>query len=340
MPTFSADYLRTLSAAILGVLGAPIESARVVGDSLVEANLVGHDSHGVIRLPGYARFAQAGRVVPDAIPEAATVRPGAIHIDGHWGWGQVAARLATELVSDRARDSGVAAATIGNCNHVGRLGAYVEAVAQAGMGGLAVCNAPAAVALYGGSERLLGTNPIAIAVPGGAGQPPLLVDIATSVVAEGKLNVARAKGERVAPGLLLNRDGRPSEEPADFYDGGALLPFGGHKGSGLSVMVELLGGALSGMAPAALPEYRIGNGTLLIALDIAAFVPLDRFRDQVRRFCERLKASRTAEGFDGVLLPGEPELRAREQRAREGIALPEQTWNEIHALAGELNVSI
>ncbi len=208
------------------------------------------------------------------------------------------------------------------------------------MTGLAVCNAPPAVAPYGGSERLLGTNPIAIAVPGGPGQPPLLVDIATSVVAEGKLKVARAKGERVAPGLLVDREGRASVQPDDFYAGGALLPFAGHKGYGLSVMVELLGGALSGMAPSALPEYRIGNGTLLIALDIAAFVPLDRFRNQVQRFCERLKTSRTAEGFDGVLLPGEPERRARTERERDGIVLPDQTWDEIRALAAELNVSI
>ncbi len=129
-------------------------------------------------------------------------------------------------------------------------------------------------------------------------------------------------------------------QPDDFYAGGALLPFAGHKGYGLSVMVELLGGALSGMAPSALPEYRIGNGTLLIALDIAAFVPLDRFRNQVQRFCERLKTSRTAEGFDGVLLPGEPEGRARAERERDGIVLPEQTWDEIRALAAELNVSL
>jgi uncharacterized oxidoreductase len=187
---------------------------------------------------------------------------------------------------------------------------------------------------------VLGTNPFACAVPSGPDRDPILVDFATSGVAEGKLKMARAKGEMIAPGLLLNSDGQESTNPADFYSGGVLLPFGGHKGYGLSVMIELLGGALSGKAPAPLPEYGGGNGTLLLALTIGPFVPVEQFIDQTRRFEDELKATPPAEGATEVLLPGEPEMRERRRRIRDGVPIPDQVWAGIQALADELHVTI
>jgi uncharacterized oxidoreductase len=241
---------------------------------------------------------------------------------------------------DIAQPAGIAATVVDRCNHIGRLGEYAETIAQADMIGIAVCNAGAIVAPYGGRARILGTNPLAIAAPRRTGEEPLLVDFATAGVAEGKLRVARANGQQVAPGLLLDAEGRPSQDPQSFYDGGVLLPFGGHKGYGLSMMIELLGGVLSGIAPSATSAYHGGNGTLLMALNVGAFTPFERYRDEVEELCAAIKASPPAEGFDEVLLPGEPERRARALRSEQGVSLADQTWNEITKLAAELGVEI
>jgi uncharacterized oxidoreductase len=321
-------------------VGTPPDLAEIVADSLVEANLVGHDSHGVIRLETYIALVRSGQVQPTAQPMIAQQSGATAQVDAASGWGQPAARLATQVVGALAREHGVGAVTISNCNHIGRLGEYVAAIAAQDQIGLAMCNAGPAVAPFGGARRVLGTNPFACAVPSGPDRDPILVDFATSGVAEGKLKMARAKGEMIAPGLLLNSDGQESTNPADFYSGGVLLPFGGHKGYGLSVMIELLGGALSGKAPAPLPEYGGGNGTLLLALTIGPFVSLEQFIDQTRRFEDELKATPPAAGSTEVLLPGEPEMRERRRRIRDGIPIPDQVWAGIQALADELHVAI
>lgn len=340
MLTVPAEVLRQIARRMLEAVGTPPDLATAVGDSLVEANLVGHDSHGVIRLTTYVRLVREGRVKPDARPSVQVRRQASARVDGAWGWGHAAAALATGTAVGLAREFGVGAVTIGQCNHIGRLGQYVDTIAREGMVGMAWSNAPACVAPYGGRQRLMGTNPIAWAVPRGSDQPPLVLDFATAGIAEGKLQVARAKGEQVRAGLILDREGQPSCDPADFYAGGVLLPFGEHKGYALSLFVELLAGALSGTAPSALPEYAGGNGTLLVALDAAAFVPMDQFIGQVEALCGLIQASPAAEGFGQVLLPGEPETMARHQRLRDGIALPDQSWQEIRALAGELNIAL
>lgn len=340
MPTFAATQLRSVAKTILSAVGAPPEHARLVGDSLVAANLCGHDSHGVMRLASYAALVRSGQIVPAAQPSIA-VRQGAVaRVDGAWGWGQVAAQLATSVTIELAQEAGIAGTTVDHCNHIGRLGQYAEMIATAGMIGIALCNSSPIVAPYGGRGRVLGTNPLAIAAPRAAGAEPLLVDFATAGVAEGKLRVARANGQQVAPGLVLDAAGRPSQDPQAFYDGGVLLPFGGHKGFGLSMMIELLGGVLSGIAPSAVPAYRGGNGTLLMALNIAAFSPVDRYYDQVEQLCATIKHSPPAEGFDEVLLPGEPERRARALRSEQGISLADQTWREIAELAAGLGVEL
>ena len=200
------------------------------------------------------------------------------------------------------------------------------------MAGIAVCNCGPGVAPYGGRERIFGTNPFAFAAPGGPDRPPVVVDFATSGVAEGKLRVARAKGEIVAPGLIVDRNGQPSQEPDAYYDGGALLPFGGHKGYGLGLMVEVLGGLLSGAGISSLPGYDSANGTMLLAIDTARFVPGDVLRSQMGAFAERIANSQPAQGFERVLLPGEPEQIAEAQRSREGIQIPETTWAELQQL--------
>lgn len=340
MPTFSGDALTQIAQTLVEGMGTPPDSARLVSGSLVEANLVGHDSHGVMRLPSYAECLRDGLLNPSIQPKVKSRQQATAQIDGQKSWGQLGARLATQTAIELAQQFGLAAVTMDHCFHIGRVGEYVSTIAQAGMMGLAMCNHYPAVAPFGSRERIMGTNPIAWAVPRAAGLAPIVVDFATSSVAEGKLRVARAKGEMVVPGLIIDRDGRPSQNPVDFYNDGALLPFGGHKGYGLSLMVELLGGALSGAAPSVLPEFAGSNGTLMIALNISAFMPLEQYTAQVEAFCAKIKAAAPAEGFSETLLPGEPELRTRQRRLAEGIPIPEKTWQEFHTLADELKVTL
>jgi uncharacterized oxidoreductase len=185
----------------------------------------------------------------------------------------------------------------------------------------------------------MGTNPIAWAAPRGEGKAPICLDVATSSVAEGKLRVARAKGEAIAPGLIVNSEGRPSIDPNDFYAGGALLPFGAHKGSGFSMLAQVIGVGLAGADPEVLSVKRGGNGPFVLAIDVARFRPLEEFLGAVEQHADAVHATETAESFDRVLLPGEPEVENRARRVAEGIPVAERTWAELTALAAELGVS-
>ena len=338
LPTLPADRLRRVAQAILEAVQTPPGIARVVSDSLVEANLMGHDSHGVLRLPSYVSYVRQGQVKPAERPKIVARHMATARVDASWGWGQPAAHLAADTAAKLADVFGIGAVTIAHCNHVGRLGQYVESTARLGMIGLAVCNAEPVVAPFGGRERLLGTNPLAIGVPRAQGRDPLLVDFATAGVAEGKVRLARAKGETVAAGLILDATGKHSRDPNDFYAGGSLLPIAGHKGYGISLMIELLGGALSGGGPSMLPEYVGGNGTLILALNIAAFSSMERFVEQVEAMCGKVKAVAPAPGVDEVLLPGEPEMTTRRRRLVDGIPLPSATLKEIVDVAAELKI--
>lgn len=330
-----AEELRRLATSILVAAGAPEPDARVVADSLVLSNLLGHDSHGVRRLTPYLAEVRAGRIDPAARPEAEHPRPGSVVVHGRRAFGQLAAGRAVreliETVGERGQGSCVAA--IRDCNHVGRLGEYVATLAEHDLVAIAFGNADPTVAPFGGRERRLGTNPLAWAVPRAEGRPPVVMDWATSGVAEGKLAVARDRGERVAEGLVLDAEGRATTDPGDFYGGGVLLPFGGHKGYGLSVLIEIVGGLLSATGMGSMPDYRGDFGTVLVALDIEAFLPAAEFRERTERFCRELAETPPAHGHDEVLVPGEPEERTRRERTRDGIPVAEVTWTELNALA-------
>lgn len=339
MPTIDHQTLRRVVQSIVEAAGTPPPAAQAVSESLVEANLRGHDSHGVIRLAWYIDFARQGSVQAAAAARVAMRRGATAQVDGQRGWGQPAARLATRTAVELAADHGVGVVSIVSCNHIGRVGEYVETIAQAGMIGMAMCNAGPAVAPYGGYQRVMGTNPLAWAAPGGAGQPPIVLDFATAGVAEGKLRVARTKGDMVAPGLVVDAAGRPTLDPAAFYAGGALQTFGLHKGSGMSVMIELLARGLCGVDPTTSSNVE-QNGTLIIALDIAFLAPQEQFTGAAERLRAQIAGAPPAAGFDEVLLPGDPERRAREQRLQHGIPIPQPTWESILALAAQANVAI
>jgi uncharacterized oxidoreductase len=336
----TAPALQRITVAILSAAGTPDDLAQVVAEALVSANLAGYDSHGVMRLPSYVGAIQAGHIKPAERAEVSSGDQATATVDGRWGWGFPAARLATETAIALAREFGVGAVTIQHCNHIGRVGEYVETMARAGMTGIALCNAGPAVAPHGGRERRLGTNPFAWAAPTDNPERPLLLDFATSVLAGGKLEVARARGQTIKPGVIIDAEGHPSISPDDFFRGGALLPFGEYKGYAMGVMVELLAGALSGAGPSCLPDYDAGNGTLIIAINIATFQPLAKFVDQATRFAAVVGDSHAAPGSAGVLLPGDPAAAARRQRGDTGIPLPAATWQELHDLAARLGLRI
>jgi uncharacterized oxidoreductase len=330
-----ARELAELAGAVLTGIGTPPDLAALVADSLVTANLLGYDSHGVRRLEPYVQFAEAGHIVPAARPEVAWTRGATALVDGRRGFGQAAARLATDVVADLAAEHGTGTVVVTACNHVGRLGEYVARLAGRGLVGLAFCNADPTVAPYGGRTRMLGTNPLAWAAPAGPDAPPLVMDYATSASAEGKVAVARDRGEQVPPGVVVDAEGRPSRDPADFYSGGALLPFGGHKGYGLGLMIDVVGGLLSGAGAASLPGYDDTNGTVIVAIDVGRFRPLAEFGAQVEALRSLLHRAPTAEGADRILLPGEPEEEIRRDRVENGVPIPSATWSALTALASQ-----
>ena len=335
---FAPQDLDAFTTAALAALGAPAGPAGQVAASLVLSNLVGHDSHGIIRLVQYSGWIADGQIRPAAEPEISQRQHAVAVIDGRWGFGQSAARLAVAVVAEAAQANGVAAVTIRDCNHVGRLGEYVTDLAGQGLVGLAFCNAGPVVAPFGGAGRALGTNPFAWAAPGGPGGP-LVVDFSTAAVAEGKLKLAAADGRPVAEGLIVDSAGRPSTNADDFYAGGALLPFGGHKGSGLSVMIELLGGLLTGMGTAPTPSYGGGNGAVMIALRAGAFADADAYAAGAEQFRQQLVTAGRGAAPGPVLLPGEIEARTRTERLRNGIPVSPAVLASIFAVTDPLGVA-
>lgn len=341
LPVLTAARLIEVGQATLAAAGTPPAAARAVATSLVESDLRGHDSHGIVRTLAYLEKIRGGQLSPDAVPVVARQHGATATVDGRWGFGQLAARLGADQAVDLAKRSGIGLVALNRTNHVGRLGEYVETVAGRGLIGLAVSGGAApggAVAPYGGRERIFGTNPLAWAAPAGPGQPPLVGDFASAATAEGKLAVARASGRPVPSGLLVDRHGQPTTDPADFYAGGALLPFGGHKGYSLLVMVELLATILAGAAPVSSGDYQPGNPTLLIAVSIDTLVPLPRFEALAAELVARVRGTQPAPDQPAVLLPGDIEQQTRQARSRDGVPVPDAIWRQLVATATTLGV--
>lgn len=341
MPVIAAEPLRRLTTAIFQAAGATRENADRVAEALVESNLVGHDSHGVIRIPSYIQAIHQGHIQPAATPTILRETPTAALVSGNWTFGHVAAKFGTEVAVAKARAQGLAAVGIVQCNHIGRLGEYPTMAARQGVialvtaGGSLASGVRGPAAPYGGRGRALGTNPIAVGVPGGD-FPPLLLDFATTAVAGGKIMVARARRQPLPPGAILDPEGNPSTDPEDFYRGGVMLPFGGHKGYALSMVVELLSGPLTG-ADAHAATGRT-SGTFILAIDAGLFRPLAEFVSVADRVYRQVKETPPAPGFEEVLLPGEPEWRTRARRLAEGIPIEEATWSAIVQVARDLGI--
>jgi hydroxycarboxylate dehydrogenase B len=342
--TWAADDLRNLSREVLERLGVPPDIARTVAGDVVDANLAGHDSHGVIRIPQYARALASGEIVPDGRPEVLSDRGATLLVSGGWGFGQAAGRAAMSLAIDRAKELGVGSAALVRAHHLGRLGAYVEQASEAGCVGMVWVGGIGAGELlavpHGGAKAAYGTNPIAAGVPLGE-QSPFVLDFATTTVARGKVMVARDGGPPLPPGSIVDAEGRETTDPEAFFAGGALLPFGGHKGYALAVLAELLGQALTGAGTTGEEGHGgifASAGSLFLAIDAGAFRPADETGRAASAIADRIRAVPPAPGVDAVRIPGDPEADMRARRQREGIALPDKTVVALRETASALGV--
>jgi uncharacterized oxidoreductase len=341
MPNFACHELETLVASAFERAGAPAAHAQLVANHLVEANAIGHDSHGVLRVPQYCRAIECGELVPNASPVLIRETPAGAVMDGRQSFGQVAVAAAMKLTIEKARHNSVAAVTLRNCYHSGRLGAYSTLAADAGMIGIVMVNAGGggqSVAPFGGSARRLATNPFSIAAPT-AGEFPLVLDIATSMAPEGKIRDYSLRSEKLPEGWIVNANGRPSCDPDEFYGPpvGSLLPLGGqagHKGFGLALMIDVLAGGLSGAGCCRDEVVPARDGVLLIALDVKQFSDETHFYDQVRQMIAYVKSCPPAPGFVEVFVPGEIEFREAQKRRRLGIHVDESIWQQIEFFAG------
>ena len=304
----------------------------------VDANLAGHDSHGIIQIPTYIDRIQVGHIVPGAPWTIVEQSPTTTVIDGYWGFGYVVSEQAMQLTIDKARQVNVAATTVFRQGHIGRLASYSLMAAQADMIGLITADSGRAakqVAPYGGREARIGTNPLSIAVPSNL-DGPLFLDMATSAVAAGKISLAVSRGESIPVGWIVDRDGKPTTNPEDLKDGGALLPLGGsegYKGSGLAVIVEILCGLLTGLGFGQDPAGRHNDGCFMAAFNVAAFRPLAEFKREVTEFAHYLKATAPSEGSTGVFYPGEIEYVREQERRASGIEVEDATWRKLRSLA-------
>ncbi|KYH36205.1 MAG: malate/lactate dehydrogenase [Candidatus Bathyarchaeota archaeon B23] len=338
MITVPADALVELGTAIFTSLGAAREKARFVAETIVEANLTGHDSHGVVAYLTYTERIKGGYIDVEAAPTVVEETATTALVDGRWSFGQLTAMKAMEVAVEKAERSHISAVAAYRCNHIGRVGYYTAWAAERGLVALMFVNVGhPVVTVYGGRGRVLGTNPLSIAIP--TGGEPFLLDYATSVVAHGKVRQALLKGRRIPRGWIRDKDGGETDDPAALDAGGWLLPFGGHKGYCLQLVNELLGAALTGSRSGLDPEEEppSTNGVFIIALDPDAFVGLEAFRERCEAILRGVKRCEAEAGMR-VMIPGEPEWETRRRRMRGGVPLPEALWSRLVDLAGELGV--
>lgn len=338
----AAEPLRRLVHEILLRGGSEPREADIVSEHLVMANLCGHDSHGVGMMVPYARNLTNGRVVPNRQVELVSEHNGIMVFDGQLGYGQVVAREATERATAHAREQGMAVMALRNSHHIGRVGAYGEMVAAAGLVSVHFVNVydhRETVAPWGGTDARVCTNPICIAVPTGEPERPFILDMATSRVAMGKTRVAYNRGEQTAPGNLLGPDGQPTTDPSVMWEEpwGALLPFGEHKGYGLALAAELMAGAITGggsIQPGNPRSHGIKNNMLAFILDPGRVAERDWITREIDDIVGYVTASPPADPDRPVLMAGDPERASRRKRSAEGIPMDPKTWEGILA-AGE-----
>jgi LDH2 family malate/lactate/ureidoglycolate dehydrogenase len=344
--TVTIDELTTTVQGLVEAVGTPPDNAKVVTRLIVGSHLAGHDSHGVQHLPRYLEEAQNGLIMPAAQPEVISDSPSAALVRGNWGWGHVTADYVMRLAVEKASTSGIAMVSAVECNHIGRLGDYVEEAAAKGCIGILTSGGNAeelaTAAPFGGTKAVLAPNPIAFAFPADADHP-VLVDFATTIVAGGKLALAKAKGKQVQLGWIIDKHGKPTTDPNDYYDGGALLPFGEHKGFGVMVAAEILGRIFSGADDHSNTEhggtYFKHCGITFVAIRANLFD--SSFAARTSELSSRVRAVPPQPEVEAVMMPGDYEYKARVERVRNGrIDIPESTWEEVVSAARHLGKDV
>jgi uncharacterized oxidoreductase len=340
MRSVPAPKLVELVTAIMRAAGCAEPEARTVARRLVESNLVGHDSHGVLRVGKYLEWMREDWLRANQTPTIVFESDTIAIVDGNRAFGQVAGEFAGRLGIAKAQKAGIAMVGLRNCGHLGRVGDWAELAAEAGQVSLHFLNTSGAqrVAPFGGSDRRLSTNPITIGIPV-TGREHVIVDMTTSMAAEGKLMVALNRGERVPEGWIIDKQGRPTTQPKDFYDGGALLTVGGHKGSGLSIVTDLLAGAISTGRSSDPADGVLRNNMLSIYIAPQVYDAEGAVSREVSRFIAWVKASPPARPDAPVLLPGEVERNNRAVRLAQGIGLDDKTWLDLIAAAASVGIA-
>lgn len=341
---FQAAPLARAIQAIVAAGGSEPREAELVAENLVTANLTGHDSHGIGMIPRYVESLQEGGLQPNRHPVVKFDGGALVALDGQAGYGQVIGLEATAIAIARAKQHGVCVMALANSHHLCRIGQWAEQAVARDLVSISFVNviSRSIVAPFAGSDARFGTNPCTIGIPL-AGQPPFILDMATSGVAQGKVRVAHNKGEKLPPGLLLDDKGNPTLDArfGVIEPFGALTTFGLHKGYGLAVACELLGGALSGGGTWHTPDRskkRVLNGMLSILIDPRKLGTADVFEREARAFIDWVKQSPPAPGADRVRIAGDPERETRARREKEGITVDANTWQEIHAAGTKLGV--
>ena len=342
---FKKEGLTKAIAAIAAAGGSEQAEAQLVAENLVTANLTGHDSHGIGMMPRYVEALLEGGLHPNRRIEVKLDAGALLALDGGAGYGQSIGLQATRLSIERAKQHGVSITALGNSHHLGRIGHWAEMAVAEGLVSMHFVNVQsfARVAPFAGADRRFGTNPVCIGIPL-PGEAPFLLDMATSAVAQGKLRVAHNKRVKIPHGWLIDDQGNPTDEPrwGVIAPLGAMSCFGEHKGYGLAVACELLGGALTG---GGVTDYdnktqrRVLNGMISIVIDAARLGTQRAFNKDAKSFLAWLRGSRPAPGHDRVRIAGEPERETRAKRERDGVPVDDETWREISAAAGKLGIA-
>ena len=348
MPLINSTKLGEIARRVFAAAGSAEDEAAIVADHLVEANLKGHDSHGVGMIPSYLRNLGGGSVVPNTPGRIVSESGSLIVFDGERGYGQIVARNATLLGIERAKRDGVAVVALRNAHHIGRVGTYGELCAAAGLVSLHFVNITdqrPSVAPWRGGDGRFGTNPLCVAIPGSEPERPIIADMATSRIAMGKVRVARNKGEAIASDTLLDDAGQPTSDPNVMYQRprGALLTFGEHKGYALAFICEMLAGAVTGsgtMRPERHAAETTTNGMLTIVIDPSRLVDQAWLRDEIAAMTAYVTASPPRRADEPVLIPGDPERANRLRRLTDGVMIDEATWREIATAARGVNVLV
>ena len=345
MRRFKTEALHKIGCTLFEAAGCSTDDAKTVVDHLIESNLFGQDAHGTLRFYEYVDKIIEGSFDPSGKPTVIRDKGCTALIDGGGGFGQVSGRLAIEIAMEKARQNGVGVVGVRNTSHVGRAGAYPLEAARAGFVAMIFVNAGRLgrqIAPFGGIDGKLSTNPLAFAAPRPDGEP-ILIDMTTSVVAEGKIRIANNKGEQVPEGWIIDHDGNPTTAPNEFLGDppGAMLPLGGpvgYKGYGLGLMVELMGGLMGGEGTANGERSFKSNGVLFTAYDPSFFTDDETYRSEIEGLIHHVTSSRPDPRIGEVLVPGELEFRTSEKRRKEGLVVDDGTWSKIAVVAQKVGL--